>query len=256
VTGKETALGLLSRILLVLRIKTSAALDRSEDPRQVLDFADGHQRELLRQLGRGLVEVAAARHQLEGQAAGLRERVPALEHQARHGLDAGREDLARLALQRKHQALLDLEDLDRQLAELADEERGLAATRQRLATEIEAFRSRSRTTSARYAAAEARAKAGEALTGLSGDLAELGMALGRAEEKTRRMRARAGALDALTSGDLSAAALGGDDLEHGLRAILLDRAVAEDLATLRAGPGAEGPAALQPGDADERRAGP
>ena len=54
-----------SRIALFFNVKTSAALDQVEDPREVLDYAYGQQQFQQRTVKRGLIEVAAARRQLE-----------------------------------------------------------------------------------------------------------------------------------------------------------------------------------------------
>src|SRR5919198_592863 len=104
-------MGLWSRTLMLFRIRTSAALDRAEDPREVLDYAYSQQLELLRKVKQGLVDVATSKAQLEHQAEKLRARLPHLEGQARRALAAGREDLARLALERKQTAGGELETL-------------------------------------------------------------------------------------------------------------------------------------------------
>jgi len=49
-----------SRMALFFNIRGSAALDRLEDPREVLDYAYGQQQYQLRTVRRGLLEVAAA----------------------------------------------------------------------------------------------------------------------------------------------------------------------------------------------------
>lgn len=227
-------MGLWSRILLALRIKTSAALDEAEDPRQVMEYAYGQQLELLRKVKQGLVDVATSKSQLEHQCQKLRQRVPQLEDQARRALGAGREDLARTALERKQTALAELQGLDAQVAEVAAEESKLLLAEQQLSSRIEEFRTHRQAVSARYAAATAQVRVNEALTGVSGDLADLSMAVGRAEEKTERLQARASALDALI--DTSALALpgSGDAVERELRKLEAGHAVEDELASLRA----------------------
>src|SRR5205807_2281960 len=97
----EVRMGLWSRALLLFRSKTTAALDRVEDPRETLDYAYAQQQELLLRVRQGLVEVATSKHQLLNQAQRIEARIPRLEEQARRGLAAGREDLARISLQRR-----------------------------------------------------------------------------------------------------------------------------------------------------------
>src|SRR3954451_24880959 len=79
----KTDMTIRSRIALLFNVKTTAALDQVEDPREVLDYAYGEQRAQLHTIKRGLIEVAAARRQLERQADRLRNSIPRLEDQAR-----------------------------------------------------------------------------------------------------------------------------------------------------------------------------
>ena len=81
-----------SRIALFFNVKTSAALDQVEDPREILDYAYGQQQFHLRTVKRGLIEVAAARRQLERQAERLRARVTQLDEQARVAAERPGED--------------------------------------------------------------------------------------------------------------------------------------------------------------------
>jgi phage shock protein A len=228
-------MGLYARVRLLLRIRTHAALDAAEDPRQVLDYAYGQQQELLRKVRSGLVDVATARHQLEQEVEKLRLRMPLVEEQARRAVAAGRDDLARIALERKQTALAEAATLQGQLAEVGEEERTLGRAQQQLAARIEEFRTRRATMSARYAAAEARVRVSEALTGVSGELADLSMAVGRAEEKTAGLQARARALDALIDLGALSPPLGGDALEQELRRLEASQAVEAELAALRGG---------------------
>ena len=61
-------MGLWSRMFLVFKSKTNAALDRAEDPRETLDYAYAQQQELLRKVRQGLIEVATSRNQQIGRA--------------------------------------------------------------------------------------------------------------------------------------------------------------------------------------------
>src|SRR5262245_30420715 len=79
---KEALMTLWTRIQMFFSIKTRAALDRMEDPRETLEHAYDRQREMLRQVKQGLVEVATSRRQMEHHVQRLRERVPQLEAQA------------------------------------------------------------------------------------------------------------------------------------------------------------------------------
>ena len=59
----------------------------------------------------------------------------------REALGANREDLARMALERKTAAQAQLQDLDRQVAELNQQQQKLEANEKTLSAKIESFRS-------------------------------------------------------------------------------------------------------------------
>jgi phage shock protein A len=227
-------MGLCARVVLLAKGKLSAVLDQAEDPREVLEYGYQQQQRELVEVKRSLVEVATARAQLEQQARRLRDRIPIWAGEAEQALALGREDLARQSLQRKHAALAELETLELQAGEIGEEEARLAAAQQKLALRIEEFRSRKGIVSARYSSAQARIRAGDALTGISGELAELNLALGRAEEKTERLQARAGALDALIESDVLTPAWGDADLlGQELRQLVSTRSAEVELEGLR-----------------------
>jgi phage shock protein A len=223
----------MRRVSLLFKTKTSATLGRLEDPRQTMDYAYEQQQELLLKVRRGLVDVATSKVQLEQQSTRLRDGIPRLEEQARRALALGREDLARLVLQRKHAALEELDGLERHVAEVGAEEAQLSHAQQQLASRLDEFRTRRTVLAARYTAAQSRVRATEAVGGISGELAELNLALGRAEEKTEQLQARASALDALLDADaLSLPLTGGDNVERELRRLAAAKAAEEELAEL------------------------
>ena len=228
-------MGLWSRISMIFSAKANAAVDSIEDPREIFDYAYEQQRQQLVKVKGALVDVATSKQQLLQQSAKLRTRVPELTDQAQRAVEAGREDLARMALQKKQTATVELENIDKQAAEVAEQELKLTLAEQQLSARIEDFKTRRESMSARYTAAQAQVKINESLTGVGGELAELSMAVGRAEEKTERMAARASALDALIdSGTLSMPMGGGDSVEAELRKIASSRAVDDELAALKA----------------------
>jgi phage shock protein A len=223
-----------TRIRLLFNTEVSSALDRAEDPRLVLDYAYNQQRELLITLRRGLVEVATSKQQLEQQARKLEARIPQLDEQAMRAVTVGRDDLARVALERKKLALSEMEGLTKQVAEVEADKQRLAAQERSLQVRIEQFRTHRDVVSARYTAAEAEVRLKESLAGVSGELAELGMAVGRAEEKTERLQARARAIDSLVDLGSMPPIGGGDFVEAELLRITISSEVEEELAVIKA----------------------
>ena len=245
-------MGLWSRLKLIFSTKASSAMDRAEDPRQVLDYAYGQQQLLLVKLRQGLVEVATSKQQLERQAKKLSSRVPQLDEQAKRAIGAGRDDLARIALERKRTALAEIEGLTTQVAEVDAEEKRLAGQERALQVRIEEFRTHRDVVSARYSASEAEVKVKEALSGVSGELAELGMAVGRAEEKADRLQSRARALDSLVDIGALQPAGGGDYVETELRRLTSGAEIDDELERLKAEVGAPRLAAAKGDDRDAK----
>ncbi len=227
-------MGMWTRLKLIFSTKASSAMDRAEDPRQVLDYAYTQQQLLLVKLRQGLVEVATSKQQLERQSKKLEARVPQLEDQAKRALGAGRDDLARIALERKRSAAVELEGLSAQIAEVGAEEKRLAGQERSLQVRIEEFRTHRDVVSARYSASEAEVKVKEALSGVSGELAELGMAVGRAEEKADRLQSRAKALDSLVDIGALEPAGGGDYVENELKRLTSGAEIDDELERLKA----------------------
>ena len=108
-----------------------------------------------------------------------------LEAQARQALAQGREDLAREALTRRSGApAADQPTCTSQHAQLQAEEEKLTLASQRLQAKVDAFRTRKETIKATYTAAEAQTKIGEAFSGISEEMGDVGLAIQRAEDKT------------------------------------------------------------------------
>jgi len=228
-------MGVISRISTLIRAKMSKLLDRAEDPRETLEYSYERQLEMLQNVKRGIVEVVTSKKRLELQAARLQENINRLDGQARQALAAGREDLARLALQRKQLAMTQFDGLDAQIQDLAKEQDKLTTAEQRLTIKIETFRTRKEVIKAQYAAAEAQVRISESMTGLGEEMADVGLAIERAEEKTERLKARAGAIDELVAAGTVEDITGrGDLLDRELAQISSGQSVEAELAQLKA----------------------
>jgi phage shock protein A len=228
-------MGLMGRFTTIVKAKASRALDRAEDPRETLDYSYEKQLELLQKVRRGVADVATSKKRLELQAAKLEGSVEKLDGQARQALQANREDLARVALERKKGIQLQLQSIDEQRAQLQTEQDKLVLAEQRLTAKIEAFRTRKETVKAQYTAAEAQTKIGEAFSGVSEEMADVGMAMERAEGKVETMRARAGAIDELLeSGALTDITDPRDPLDRELEQLTTTTGVDAELERMRA----------------------
>ena len=234
--------GLLSRISNVVQAWVSKLVGQAEDPSVTLDYSYERQREMLQNVKRGVADVVTAKKRLELQTAKLEQEVVKLEGQARQALASGRDDLARAALERKALAQQQLQDLDRQAADLEAQQQRLVEAERRLATKVESFRSQKEVIKAQYSAAEAQVRIGEAATGIGEEMADTGLAIERARDKTEQMQARAAAVEELTAaGTLEDFTGTGSHLDRELAQISAGQQVEDDLERLRreVGAGAE-----------------
>src|SRR5437763_10319818 len=196
-------MGLLSRAGEIIKAKFSALLNRAENPQETLDYSYERQLESLQNVKRGVADVVTAKKRLQIQTQQVEQSVVKLDTQARQAVGAGREDLARQALERKSGIQQQLQDLDAQVKQLADQQEKLVANEKQLEARIEEFRSTKEVIKAQYSAAEAQVRIGEAATGIGRDMENTGLAIQRAKDKTDQMQARAAAIDELvSSGDL------------------------------------------------------
>ncbi|MDP6402189.1 MAG: PspA/IM30 family protein [SAR202 cluster bacterium] len=229
-------MGMVSRMSTIVKSKMNRILDKAEDPRETLDYAYEKQMEMLRNVKRGVVEMVTTKRRLQLQAAKVQESITTLENQARQALGAGREDLARLALQRKQAALIELDGLDQQVANLELEQEKLAIAEKRLQAKVEAFRTRKEIVKAQYSAAQAQVRIGAALSGISEEMGDVSLSIERAETKTEQLRARAGAIDELAAAGVLEDFTGReDDIGRQLAQLTAAQNVDDELGALKAG---------------------
>jgi phage shock protein A len=227
-------MGLMSRTSNVVKAWISKLLDRAEDPAVTLDYSYERQREMLQNVKKGIADVVTAKKRLELQTQKLEIELPKLDEQARQALAANREDLARAALERKAFAQQQLQGLDQQISDLAAQQDKLTESEKRLAAKVEAFRTQKETIKAQYSAAEAQVKIGEAATGIGEEMADTGLSIQRAQDKTEQMQARAAAVDELVdAGTLEDYTSSGDQLDRELSQISAQSQVDADLERLK-----------------------
>jgi phage shock protein A len=190
-------MSLWSRITTFFRIRANAALDKAEDPGQVMDYSYGKQLEQLQQLRRSIADVVTNEKRLDLQQTQLQQQVNKLDQQAMQALQANREDLARLALQRKEGIVAQLSSYEQQIAQLRAQEENLINMERKISARIEAFRTQKEMVKAQYSAAQAQVKINEAATGISQEMTEMNLAMQRAQDKVLNMQSRAQAMESL-----------------------------------------------------------
>jgi phage shock protein A len=247
--------GTSGRFTTIIKAKISKMLDKAEDPGETLDYSYQKQLELLQNVKKGIAEVVTSKKRLQMQADRLQQQVVKLDTQARQALSAGKEDLARTALERKTLAQTELQGLDQQVSELEAQQEKLIASEQKLRTKIEAFRTKKEVVKAQYSAAEAQVQISSAATGVGEEMADVGLAMQRALDKTEDMKARASAVEELeaagTFDDITALGSGQDDIDKQLHELTSQSQVDDELAKMKAelGSGGSTPGQLEEGKA-------
>ena len=231
-------MGFFSRLATFFNIRANAALDKAEDPGQVMDYSYSKQVEQLQQLRRSIADVVTNEKRLGMQQSQLIEKISRLDQQAMQALQANREDLARMALQRKETLLVQINSYEQQLAQLKAQEEKLINMERTISARVEAFRTQKEMVKAQYSAAQAQVKINETITGISEEMTEMNLAMQRAQDKVLTMQARANAMEELIDqGTLSEQGMlgagSGDTLERELQKISTEQNVEAQLQAMK-----------------------
>ena len=232
----------------IVQAKSNKALDAAEKPDEMLDLSYEKMLEQITQIRRALVDIAGSRKRLELQEQQFEHTRDHLQDQAKQALAAGREDLAKEALNRKAAAQQQIDEMEPQHQQLLEEEGKLTQTLDVLQKRVNDFRTQKETLKAQYTAAKAVTQVNESAAGISKSFNDSGATLQRAQDKISTMEARSGALDELLeSGVLEDVGGGSDDIQKELDAVGKDAQVDQELAALKAqlGTGAPEPDALE-----------
>lgn len=225
-----------ARLKALFGAKANQAMEAVEDPRASLDYSLTRLQGSLRQISDSLVDVSTARRSLESQRGQAQKAIDKTEEQARHAVQAGREELATRALERKGLALERLNRLNDSIASLDAQVESLKTSQANLRQKIELFQARKEELKALYDSSRAQLQVKEAATGISKDLADAGHAIDRAETRIQAMQSRVEAIDDLiASGALEdALAPEGDDIDRELASLSRAANVERELERLKA----------------------
>src|SRR3954452_16750007 len=230
--------GLAGRMSTVVKAKISKLLDRAEDPSETLEYGYQKQLELLQNVKKGIADVVTSKKRLQMQQGQLEQQVVKLDTRARQARAQTREDLARAALERKTVVQTELQTLDSQVKELEGQQDQLTENEKKMRAKIEAFRTKKEVIKAQYSAAEAQVQISEAATGVGEQMADLGLAMQRAEDKVETMKARGQAVDELekagTFDDITQLGPAQDDIDKQLDQLSAGAQVDDELAKMKA----------------------
>jgi phage shock protein A len=237
-------MSLFQRAHEIVQAKANKALDAAEKPDEMLDLSYEQMLDQLTQVRRGLVDIAAARKQIELQEQQLQHSADHLQDQAKAALAQGREDLAREALSRKAAAQAQIDAMESQHQQLTEQEQKLEQTLAALQKRVNDFRTQKEVLKAQYTAAKAESSVDESAAGISKSFGDSGEEIQRAQDKIATMQARAGAVDELIqSGVLEDVGGDTDDIQQELDEAGSAAEVDKELAALKAQTGPGGSAA-------------
>jgi len=231
--------GLIERFSTIFKAKASKIADDLENPNEMLNYSFEKQNELIIKLRQDIAQVVTSKKRLEMQKAKLLANVNTLEDQARRSLISNREDLTKLALERKNALMIQVKELESQISGIEKDQAKLEDAERRLSTKIQEFKTRKEIIKAEYSSAEAQVKIKENITGLSEEFSDVGNILNRVEEKTENMKAKAQALDEMIdSGTLTDFASSypsskDSDIESELNKVSSGHAVEEELKKMK-----------------------
>ena len=226
-----------SRLKAIFQANANKVADQIEDPKVSLDYSLTKLEDSRSQINRTLVDVSAAYQRLDNQRNEIGTAVQKYEGQARAAVDAGRDDLARLALARREEALVRQEELDGNLNNLDRQLASLKESQMALERKIALFRSKKEELKAVYDASRAQVQLQEAVSGISEDLSNVGYTIQRAEARIREMQSRAAAIESLSNEGFLPDVLepNKDDIDRELMRINRKQLVDDELARLKGG---------------------
>jgi phage shock protein A len=165
------------------------------DFKERLDDTYRSQAASLQQVRRAVADVVTSRKRVELQLNKFAAQSQQLDQQAQAFVAAGDDEQARAALTRKVAIDKSLAQVKQQRDDLLAQESHLQGTLDALERDVEGFRVRKDTLSARHTAASARASANDATTGINSQFSQVNQELADVERSTRELDATADALE-------------------------------------------------------------
>lgn len=232
-------MGLFDHLRFVAGMKAENALQKAEDPAEVFNYSYTKQLEQLQKLKQGLVTIVQNEKHIEMLEAQTEAQGNKLQQQAVQAMQQNREDLARMALQRKEALNTQVDGYKQQLEQLKAQHQKIELLVSQAEQRISAFSTQKEMVEAQYQAAKATVEINEAASGFSKESNEMGLAMQRAQEKVLQMQSRADAIDSLLAegalGNQGGLLSGGQetDLDRQLAQISSAHNVDEELDAMR-----------------------
>lgn len=178
-------------------VEASEPLPHVPDPQAELDASYRQQRKALEDLRRSTDDVTSARLKLAERAQAHERQLAEFDARAREHLLQGREDLARIVLERKRMAVAQVSEFEREIQALQREEADLMRMEAQLEAELESFWLRSEVLRSQQRSAQARSR-------FSGEFGQVSSALDNAEAHVAELNGRSRLLDGMLSSGMGA----------------------------------------------------
>lgn len=178
------------------------ASPQTRSPQTELEASYRQQRRMLEDLRRSTDQVSLARQQLTERARAHERQLGDFDVQARTHLENGREDLARVVLERKRLTMAQVSEFEREIDTLKEEEARLMGMEARLEAELESFWMRSQVLRSQHSSARARSRLSDATTGISGEMGSANSALDHAAAHVAELDDRSRLLDGMLESGL------------------------------------------------------
>ena len=163
------AKGLFARMADILRSNINEALDRAEDPEKLIRQMIREMEEAVNKATASVGTAVANQKRLERQYDERRQQTTEWQRKAERAVEAGEDELARRALERKTVLERAAQDLAPAVEESRNTAQQLREQLRELKGKLEEARTRQGTLMARHRAAEARKKLAQSLHGLGDD---------------------------------------------------------------------------------------
>lgn len=228
-------MAVLVRLRDIFGAKMEKSLEVLESPKEILDYNMVKMEERLQSLVGNTMELATMKKRLELQRNALSEVISKYADQARKALELSQEVLAKEALLRKVEAVLQVEVLDSQISAMDLELQAIVKNQEELRLKIQSFRRMIEELKAFYGASQAQLNVKELVTYLGAESKKIGLTVRRAEERIQDTRARVLAINELIEQglDTETFAESKDDVERKVRYICLNSVVDAELAKLK-----------------------
>ncbi len=228
-------MGIFSNLRASIEARLNSAAEEFEDPKASLNYSLVKLQESRAQINRSLVQLVAALERLETQNYQCQQDIDKYQRQAEQSMQAGREDLARLALERRQVAQERQLRLQASCDQLRQQAERLKQGQADLERRIALFKAKKEELSAMYDSSRVQLHLQESMSGIAQDVHQAGETLQRVEARIQQMQSRSRAIEGLVADGTLSDPLGveGDAIDRQLTVLSRQQAIEAELEKLR-----------------------